>query len=212
MNDELNLDRAWIDKHLDILFDKLPLPTITNRNDFYFEPSNEIYQKLESGEDEDLQYVTEQIAIYLGLPNVPLAYYDLGIKMELDVAGQISGHDGFLQIRIPLNYVGKKYSTGAILSHEMTHDYMFSKGFYFDDVQENEKMTDLTSLCIGLGKFVLNGLFVDDGQYVIEKTSIGYVPRDLMFYAFNKINHIRGCNLDTLKHNLLPEVVLKFKE
>jgi hypothetical protein len=203
------MNKEWVNEKLDLLAQKLGSFKQESIN-FFFEPTEEIYKKLESGDENELYSVIVKISKHLEISRVPAAKYDWGIKMEPEIAGQalIKNVYPFDAIRIPFYYVGKKYAVGEIISHEITHVFLFSKGIFLNDVNENELLTDLTSVFIGLGKLVLNGKIVisDDS---VSSEELGYLPFDLIVYAFKKICVTRSISMELAIKNLVPEVVSK---
>jgi hypothetical protein len=202
------MKREWIDEKLNLLSIKLD-GFKTDSSRFFFEPTEEIYRNLESGDENELHFVVAKIAEHLEIPIVPIVRYDWGLKMDPEVAGQIQNMYQLNAIRIPFFYVGKKYAIGNILAHEMTHAFLFSKGIFFNDLNENEKFTDLTAVFIGLGKLMLNGLTVMPNQYLAEVQILGYLPLDSIVYAFKNICERRSVSLELATKNLVPEAISK---
>ena len=98
------MNKGWVDEKLKML--SLKLGTFKpNPDDFYFEPTEEVYEKLESGDECGLQRVTTEIAKHLGILLIPNVMYDWGIKMEPEVAGQIKLASPVRHIQIPFFYV-----------------------------------------------------------------------------------------------------------
>ncbi|MFA5784523.1 MAG: hypothetical protein WC962_06560 [Phycisphaerae bacterium] len=85
------------------------------------------------------------------------------IKQKPNMAGNIelkySGNDVFVEISEDVQ--GFEDAVIATLSHELTHKYMQVNGIFSGTgiVQEyeNEVLTDITTIFLGLGKFLLNG-------------------------------------------------------
>ena len=181
------MNEKWIDEYLKML-SSFPGLFNPNSEQFYFEPTKRIYQKLESGEEKDLQDVTTEISQYLGIFPAPVAKYEWGIKMELEHAGD------YLQyhIRIPFHFVGNKYAVGSILAHEITHAFLELKGIRLKDKDEHERLTDLGTIYIGLGKLTINGL----------RSGVGYLPQELKIYAYKKIAELRSISKSAAMENL----------
>lgn len=199
------MNEEWIDRNLDFLFMKLK-DFNHNPDNVFFEPTDKIYNKLESGNEQDLQYVTNEISKYLGIINIPSAKYDWGIKMEPGVAGQIRNANHINSIQIPFFYVGRKYGVGCILAHEITHAFLYSKGIELTDLNENEMLTDLTSIFIGLGKFILNGQIMTLEEHLNESYIVGYLSPELIIYSYKKLIRIRSIKKEKYTCNLKPEI------
>lgn len=189
--------KEWVDEKLQVLSLKLKYFK-PNSDDFFFEPTEKIYEKLESGDEYDLRYVAREIARHIGIISIPTITYDWGLKMEPEVAGQIKGLSQMHHIQIPFFYVGKKYEVGGILAHEMTHALLYSKGISLEDQNENEVFTDLAAIFIGLGKLLLNG-------YVCEGYVLGYLSPELIAYCHEKVSASRSIGREVAMKNLTPE-------
>jgi len=194
------MNREWIDEKLKMLALKLrdlSVASVDSRK-FFFEPTEDVYEKLESGDESDLWHVASSIAMHLRIILVPTVRYDWGLKMEPEVAGQIRRDFYPDYIQIPFFYVGKKYSVGGILAHELTHALLFSRGVSLVDSNENEFFTDLTAVFVGLGKLLLNG-------YLDEGGGLGYLSPELIAYCLKKICHVYTIDLKTALGNLTSE-------
>jgi hypothetical protein len=194
------MNKQWVDEKLRVLSLRLGIFK-PNPYEFYFEPTKEIYEKLESGDACELQYVTTEIARHLGIVPVPTAKYDWDLKMEPEFAGQIK----VAYIQIPFFYVGKKYAVGRILAHEMSHAFLYSKGILLEDPKENEMFTDLITVFIGLGKLLLNGLVIATDEHQSEKYVLGYLSPELIVYCYERVNTYRSIDSEVSMKNLTPE-------
>lgn len=199
------MNKVWIDRNLDFLSFELK-DYKQHFNNAFFEPTDKIYDKLESGNEQDLQYVTNEISKYLGLKNIPSVKYDWGIKMEPEVAGQIRSVNHNNSIHIPFFYVGKKYEIGCILAHELTHAFLFSKNIIFSNIIENEMFTDLTSIFIGLGKLVLNGKVEKSEKHLNENYIFGYLALNLVVYSYKRLIKMNSVKRNVYLKNLKTEI------
>jgi len=198
------MNKESVDEKLKMLSLKLGIFK-QNPDEFYFEPTEEIYETLESGDENDLQRVTTEIAKHLGIAPIPDVRYDWGIKMEPEVAGQIKLASPIRCIQIPFFYVGKKYEVGGILAHEMTHAFLTSNGILLEDPNENEMFTDLAAVFIGLGKLLLNGLLVAIDEHLSEGHVLGYLSPELIVYCYKRVNAYRSISEEAATKNLTPE-------
>ena len=105
------VDKKWVDNKMRMLSSRLGIFKM-NPLEFYFEPDKEIYKRLSSGEEKDLQYVSLKIASHLGITYIPTVRYDWGLKMGPEVAGQAKITNISREIRIPLFLCGEKICTG----------------------------------------------------------------------------------------------------
>jgi hypothetical protein len=117
-------------------------------------------------------------------------------------------------IRVPFSCLGKPYLIGAVLPHEMTHQWLFLNGIGYDDESMNEKLTDLTSFGIGLGKLMLNGLSKEASGLQGVALNLGYIEPELMLYAYEIVNKWNGISLRESTKLLNEDVlvmVMKFR-
>lgn len=199
------MNKKWIDEKLALLSSTLQ-DFNTSSARLHFEPTESIYQKLESGDERDLQEVVIEMSQHVQLSLIPSVSYEWGLKMELDTAGQLKYGDQIRHIQIPFYYLGKQYALGAILAHELAHALLFSHRFVLSNINENEMFTDIAAVYIGFGKLLLNGLVAPiNGQWT-EVNTLGYLPPDLIFYSYQMINRARAISVETAIKNLLPGV------
>jgi len=194
------MNREWVDEKLEMLALKLSdfnVASVDLRK-FFFEPTEDVYKKLASGYESDLQYVASSIATHLRIILVPTVKYDWGLKMEPEVAGQIRSAIYLPYIQIPFFYVGKKHSLGGILAHELTHALLYSRGISLEDSNENEPFTDLTAVFVGLGKLLLNGALDEGG-------GLGYLSPDLIAYSIKKVCRLHAIDVQAALGNLTSE-------
>jgi hypothetical protein len=194
------MNKEWIDDKLNMLYLKLRdfSAASVDSHKFLFEPTENVYKKLESGDEKDLRYVASSIAAHLGIASIPIIRYDWGLKMEPEVAGQIRSDYYSSYIQIPFFYVGKKYSLGGILAHELTHHLLYSRHIALVDSNENELFTDLTAVFVGLGKLLLNGTLDAGG-------GLGYLSPDLITYCLKKMCSAHNIDVETALQNLTSE-------
>jgi hypothetical protein len=196
------MNKDWVEQKIAFLSSRIG-SFRANCGEFNFEPTDQIYDKLESGEELDLQFAAMQIGKHLGLTTIPLLSYEWGIKMDLEIAGQINTNTG--TIRIPFYYVGKKYPLGTILAHEMTHAFLYSNRIWLDDVLLNEMFTDLSAVFLGLGKIYLNGVISEGNDCGTESMKLSYLSPWLIGYCYNRINQLRSIDEEASLRNLLPQ-------
>src|SRR5260370_396445 len=147
----------WIDNKFDMLCAVLS-DFEPNHDNFFYEPTKEFYLKLSSGEERDLTNVITDISHHYNIKKTPSINYDWSLKMDLDTAGLIDISTANYSIKIPFYYVGKPLPLGSIIAHELTHAFLFSKGIFLENIEENELFTDFTCIYIGLVKLLLNGI------------------------------------------------------
>jgi hypothetical protein len=196
------MNKEWVDYRLAFLSEKIGFCR-TRKADYNFEPSEVFYSQLESGEESDLESAVSLIGKHIGIDRIPNVMFEWGIKMELEVAGQINVDTG--EIKVPFYYAGKKYPLGTILSHEVTHSFLKSKGVWLSDELQNEMLTDAAAVFLGLGKLYLNGVLSDANDCSPESLKLCYLSPELIGYCYKQINEVRGIAAESYLSNLLPQ-------
>ena len=199
------LDHAWIDQNLKIL------DSISSRTNWrLFRPTQEVYTRLESGEEVDLQNVTDMIGRHLHLMLTPKAQYEWGLKLPSHAAGMIRAPGTKLSsIDIPFSCVGKPLLIGAILAHELSHQLLALHGIWHADEEENERLTDLAAFAAGLGKLVLNGMCEEANGEAPTALVLGYLTPELNIYSYRRVNSARLVNKEEAQSELASDVALK---
>lgn len=167
---------------------------------FFFEPTEDVYTKLKSGDEADLQVVTTSISSHLGIQPVPGARYDWGIKTGLETAGQ--ARLASRRVRIPFFSVGNAHIVGAILAHELVHFFLSDRDIWLDEPEQNEPLTDLATILLGLGKLYLNGLVSTPVPELPDRTVLGYTPVELVSLAYDQVVALRDITPEEAEDNL----------
>jgi len=217
--------KEWIDEKVDYLHSKI------GGNFVLFEPTKEFYEKLEKIDiilpieqvlkniDENRPpYVTfddatKSLEKHLGRRIPKIEFYPMGFGTNINgsyIAGKIQVRGESREIQISSDYKKKAKQLGTILAHELAHDFLFSIGTTLTNSDENEKLTDLASIMLGLGKLTLNG--------IEEKTDSGrkklcYLSSSDLAYAYVKVNSLykvtpKACftNLDSATYSLIENI------
>ncbi len=186
-----DLTPSWVNEWLSYLHSHLGLER--NGASALLDPTPDFYAELDSGDDHDLQSAVMKIGQHIGVGILPVTEYELGLRVTPEAAGEIAFRAGCRsRIRIPLFYVGKRHELGAILAHEMTHHYLALHGITDPDEQQNERITDLASFTIGLGKLVLNGTVFETAAGTGETQALGYLPLSIKACAYQTVNQLHG--------------------
>jgi hypothetical protein len=199
----------WVRKELE----GVRARTDPNRLWRLFEPTNAIYEKLRTGEDADLEHVNSLIGRHLCLPHTPMVRYEWGLKLSPQAVGDIKLPGSVVSlIRVPFSCLGKPYLIGAVLAHEMSHQWLFLNGISYDDEDMNEKLTDLTAFAIGLGKLMLNGISKEASGLQGLALKLGYLEPELMLYAYEICNKWNGISLRESTKLLNNDVLLMVRK
>ncbi len=117
----------------------------------YLQEKNKVYA---------LEDIAKKIATWLDIriENCTFDFFrprQIGPPISYDTAGLYFEKPE--TILIHEKYKHDPLSLGAILAHEMMHLYLFRNNIVLPDSHENELLTDLASIEMGLGLLVLNG-------------------------------------------------------
>jgi hypothetical protein len=148
-----------------------------------------------------IQKVAKKIASYIGLENLTfiISYAKQGEK----VGGHIQlDHHNEVFIEIDSSLKDDWRLVGAILAHEICHKYLQRHKIQLFPTIENERLTDITTVYTGLGKFSLIGCEitqVDEGiddsgnrQTTTRKQTVGYLKRKEFAFAYLVICKLRN--------------------
>lgn len=97
---------------------------------------------------------------------------------------------------------------GAIISHELSHYCLFNQRI-FRDTDDNERLTDLAIIILGLGNLYFNGRDIKKDQ---EYLQLGYLQFNDMVYAFIKYQETMNITHEKLFMNLSPMARQKISE
>ena len=126
--------------------------------------------------------------------------------MEPHHAGQVRLGHPEAPIQIPFQYAGRAYVLGAILAHELCHVFMKVRGIRAASEVENEPLTDISTVCAGLGKLSLNGTLPNEDWNPTIRLQLGYVSHDLLMYAFEQVNKLKGIPEERARLHLIPGI------
>lgn len=210
--DNILIDEDWIDKRIKFINGQIGIYK-TRGSDFFFEPTEKFYEETVSKGTEGLNEIMGKMAEHINTPTVPWIkpwgqQENPVVTIEDNKNNEDNGFAGVINYRSPyqsqveLN-IKNKYSPlilGAVLAHELTHHFLFSKGINLEDIDENERVVDLTTIFLGLGKITLNGYetFVIGDKFY----KIGYLSHRDMAMIFDKVCLLRGIPTEVAKRNL----------
>jgi hypothetical protein len=206
--------REWIDEKIKYLDSRI------SKKYAIFEPTREFYEILGNIDvipplEEVLDNIdknkspymtaseaTESVAKHLG-GTVPKIVF-----RQMQHAGRYQVGQNKRDIEISNDYKKKGKQLGTIIAHEITHDYLFSKQIILKDTHEHERLTDLASVMLGLGKLMLNG--IEEKSFGRTKRLCYLSPSDLS-YAYVKVNLHHGVPINNCLTNLTHDAFLLAK-
>ncbi|MBL7152872.1 MAG: hypothetical protein ISS79_04095 [Phycisphaerae bacterium] len=162
-----------------------------------------------------IQGAAKKIAESVGLSS--LTFLVTVAKQKKNVAGHIelsfSGNEVFIEVSDDI--VDFEDAAMATLSHEIAHKYMQLHGIVSASGAtldyEEEILTDITAVFLGLGKFMLNGCEVErthqerkfDGVHSItESRKCGYLSMRQLAFVYRLVCTMRGVSKKDMVSNL----------
>jgi hypothetical protein len=95
---------------------------------------------------------------------------------------------------------------GATLAHELAHHFLEKRGVRLPNESENERLTDLATVYIGLGKLTLNGYEpITRSQYrdrQLYTERVGYLSQSEIARIFMHVCRFRSIPVDAVSTNL----------
>ncbi len=152
-----------------------------------------------------IQEAAKKIAEFVGLYG--LTFIVAKAKQKEKVGGHIELQYGQKEVFVEISDDTAKFDVAvlATLAHEITHKYLqingISSGTGFIRKYENEVLTDITAVFLGLGKLMLNGCEVKntrqemrvDGTYnVTKQLKSGYLDREQLAFIYRMVCAMRG--------------------
>jgi len=159
---------------------------------------------LDTNDTMAIQHAAKRIAEFVGLKGITFV---VGIAKEEDgVGGHIELELGVNTLYIEISKEMKQYhdAVPAVLAHEITHKYLQLNGISCGSGPfyqfENEILTDITAVFLGLGKLLLNGCECNnireehsrEGTRTIKETmKVGYLDRSQMAFVYRFVSAMR---------------------
>lgn len=199
-----SIPREVIDNKIHKLQIALPSkPTAVNK---IYPPAKELpnMDVFSSCSEESLQKISDHIGYYLGLlKNVKVRVVKSSGSSIAGVYKVISYDHS--EILINLERIYNHANVLSILAHECTHNYLFQHSIADVNEEQNEILTDIATVYLGLGSILLDGYRVEhwytenhEGDKTLNEFSLGYLPYIDILYTFAKVAEIRGWSPDEI--------------
>lgn len=159
---------------------------------------------IDTGDAIAIQNAAKKIADFVGLNNFT---FIVGLaKAEEGVGGHIELEQGVNTLYIEISKDMKKFpdAVPALLAHEITHKYLETNGISCGTgpthQYENEVLTDITTIFLGLGKLVLNGCegknirqesLKEETRTITETMKTGYLDRNQFAFVYRLVCAMR---------------------
>jgi hypothetical protein len=164
-----------------------------------------------------IQKAAKTIANFVGLNN--LVFIVAIINQEFNVGGHIELNNNAKEVFIEISpkILKSQDAVLAVLAHEITHKYMqinaISCGTGPLHEYENEILTDITSIFLGLGKLMLNGCETvkerEHSNYTV-RFQIGSLVKKKIAFVYRLIWHEKN-NLKKIKKKKQKRKKKKYK-
>jgi len=166
----------------------------------------------------EIQAAARGIAEFIGLHD--FTFIIAPVKQEEHVGGHVELRYGEKEVFVEVSDDTLRFESSllATLAHEITHKYLHVNGVYYGyDIYENEILTDIATVFLGLGKLMLNGCECQDvyEKYVIEGKAkvaetlkVGYLNRSQFAFVYRFVcamrripssDYERGLSSDSIK-------------
>ena len=147
-----------------------------------------------------MQAVARQIAEFIGLKG--LTFIVTAAKQEEKVGGRIDLSSGGKEVFIEVDSETMEFpdAVSATLCQEVCHKWLDVHGIRSSTEIDNEILTDISCVFLGLGKIMLNGCgvtcvrheFVPEGTRTIsKKLTTGYLKRDQLAFVYRLVCAMR---------------------
>lgn len=175
---------------------------------------------LDAGDILTIQQAAKAITDFVGLrearPIVAIAAQKDG------VGGHVSlNHDREFYIEISRDTLAFREAALATLAHEVTHKYLYENGITCGTgpvkEYENEVLTDIAAVFLGLGKLLLNGCAARgpaDTGYLFDESILnsGYLNRQQLAYVYCVVCAMHGITRRNAERNLCKEALAAVRE
>ena len=173
----------------------------------------------------DIQKAAKKISYFLGLKG--LTFIVGKFKQEENVAGNIELEQYAKEVYIEISEDLEEFEESLLstLAHEITHKYMLiyniSCGKGSAHEYENEILTDITAVFLGLGKLMINGSHVKkttithENDTKIEETkkmNVGYLKIAELGFVYRLICTMRNISNKEMISNLTKDAELAVKQ
>lgn len=211
----------WIDEQINFLNGRMGIYRLDAKDNFFFEPTTDFYEFLMQGTINCFNQAMRNLADFIESKTCPIIDEWKGSQNPIVMRNSDS-----IQDNIPpgiIHYSGSNHSRielsianqhspkimGAILAHELTHHFLDQRDIRFSDAEENEKLTDLASIFIGLGKLIINGYEAISWAQGDTRWSykVGYLFADDIAAILFQVSALRSISLDIVKLNLSDEAL-----
>ena len=153
-----NLKDNEIRWYIDYVDRNLKLLGYKRNGEFALNPYLKSRLKISKVDEKFLKDVMDDIFHHMGM-GLDTRMITLEVNRISDESKHAAGlyYRGSKKISININEGYSVDNVIAVLIHECTHHFLFSKNIRLEDVDQNEYLTDLTTVYLGFGKYMYRG-------------------------------------------------------
>ena len=147
------------------------------------------------------EWLINDMAKYVGMPG---CHFVVAVKKDISrVAGRVHLMErvGFTLVEIDAFFFKHENTLIAILAHELAHKFLKDHKLEREVEENNEYLTDITSVYLGFGKFVLNGVCYSGYNSTNEHYSgkVGYLAPSVFAFVYDMVS----CSLGISEEEML---------
>ena len=158
-----------------------------------------IYSKFS---EKSIKELFELITEFMGIKSdgVILEVKNVSSKIERKYAGLYYEGNTYSSKKISI-FVKPDYSFETVISiliHESTHFFLFSNNIKIEEEIYNEFLTDIATIYLGFGKYILEGykqnkkiVFMSEFNRTVSEYKIGYINYSDAKYAIKQVRKLR---------------------
>jgi len=149
----------------------------------------------------ELQTIAKQIAEFVGLGDFTFNIGPVTLPEKIGGHIDLSTNEQVVHVEVHGELMTFPGVAAATLCHELCHKWLQINGLRLDVGRDNEILTDITTVFLGLGKIMLNGCKAATTRYerlhngtrtVTETKTVGYLDRDQLAFVYRMVCSMRA--------------------
>jgi hypothetical protein len=190
---------------------------------FFFDPTPGFYGWISQGTTQALNQALRILANHIAVRQVPLIEPWQGSNRPLTIREhdwsapssppamiRYSTNDRS-RIQVDITNMHSPFLMGAILAHELTHQFLRERGIRCADPQDNERTADSACVFLGLAKLLLNGYGTHQwsvrrgASAVTYRYRLGYLTQREVAEVCSQVCRLRSLPVSCLETNLTEQ-------
>lgn len=162
---------------------------------------------------DDLQRIAGEMACFMNLPFFVFRIHSK--EQSSGVAGHVklSGdRQQVVNVEIQPRLLGYPSAAVKVLAHELSHKYLEFHRIALPDDKRNEVLTDVTSIYLGFGEYVVDGsTYTQHDVFAKTRTTstIGYLTPEECAFTYDVVCRMRGDSDAEIEGNLTEKSLLQ---